>query len=141
MDYKKRMKSKIIMGAIYVILGIALIISSNILNSESLNAGYISTIGTVFTTMGIALLIKFIRIARDPELSRKFEVAAKDERNIMLDSKARGLAFAVYVVCAAIAIIVCGILYKQKEALIISYNLCALVFLYWLCHIILSRKY
>ena len=141
MDYKKKMKSKIIMGVIYAVLGIALIISANIPGAEGLNTGYISSLGTAFTTIGIVFIVKYIRILRNPELLHKYEVAAKDERNIMLDSKARGLAFAVYVVCAAVAMIVCSIFYKQREAMIIGFNLCAIVFLYWICYVILSKKY
>ncbi len=140
MDYNKKIKQRIIISAVYAILGIAITISANIFG-DKVNGGYLYSLGCAFTISGAALLVKFIRIKRSPELMRKFEVSARDERNIMIADKARVYAFGAYSIGAATAIIICSIFYMQREALIVALNLCALVLLYVLFSIILHKKY
>lgn len=140
MDYNKKIRNNIIMAVIYAVLGIAIMLSAVIFD-DRVNTGYLSSLGSCFTVIGIVMFIKFIRIKRNPELMRKFQVSANDERNIMIADKARVYAFGAYSVGAATAIIVCSIFYMQREALIVTYNLCALVLLYVLFSVILHKKY
>ncbi len=140
MDYNKKIRQRIIISAVYAVLGIAITISANIFG-DKVNGGYMYSLGCAFTILGAALLVKFIRIKRSPELMRKFEVSASDERNIMIADKARVYAFGAYSICAALAIVVFSIFYMQREALIVTCNLCAIVLLYLLFTIILRKKY
>ena len=80
MDCKKKVRNNMIMAVIYIILGLALIICACVVSSK-VDTGYISSLGSCFTILGFAMLVKFIRIKRDPELMRKFEITLKDERN------------------------------------------------------------
>lgn len=69
------------------------------------------------------------------------EIAEKDERNIMLWTQARSWAFGIYTILAGGAIMVLYAIHMEFAGQIIAYALCALVFIYWVCYMILRRKY
>ena len=59
----------------------------------------------------------------------------------MLWEKARSLTFAIYICAAAIAMIVCFLLNMEFAGQLIAYNICGIVFIYWVCYAIIKRKY
>ncbi|MCC8169961.1 MAG: hypothetical protein LIO59_06320 [Oscillospiraceae bacterium] len=59
----------------------------------------------------------------------------------MLQTHARSSAFGIYIIAAAAAIVALYLIKMNFAAQIIAYTVCALVFIYWICHMILSRQY
>ncbi len=136
MDYKKRLKIRKIAGIILALIGVAFIIAAVLTQKELL-----STYGAVFFAIGIARVVKLHRIAKNEELSRKMEIAETDERNIKIWTEARSLAFAVYIILAAVAIMVCSLLDMRTVVNVVSYCLFGFAAVYWICYFFVRRKY
>lgn len=69
------------------------------------------------------MIVKNIRIFKSTENFIEKEIAEKDERNIMIWTKARSLTFSVYAVIAGIAIIVLYTV-NRNSGTSVAYNLC-----------------
>ena len=67
------------------------------------------------------MIVKNIRIFKSTENFIEKEIAEKDERNIMIWTKARSLTFSVYAVIAGIAIIVLYTVNMEYAAQVIAY--------------------
>ena len=97
--------------------------------------------GTAFGACGLVMIVKNIRIFKSTENFIEKEIAEKDERNIMIWTKARSLTFSVYAVIAGIAIIVLYAVNMEYAAQVIAYNLCGVLVIYWICYFIIRNKY
>ena len=97
--------------------------------------------GTAFGTCGLVMIVKNIRIFKSTDNFIEKEIAEKDERNIMIWTKARSLTFSVYAVIAGIAIIVLYTVNMEYAAQVIAYNLCGVLVIYWICYFIIRNKY
>ncbi|MBQ8300712.1 MAG: hypothetical protein IJX57_01925, partial [Clostridia bacterium] len=75
------------------------------------------------------------------ESIRRQEIIENDERNIALWTNARSLAFAVYIMLAAMTIVIFYILKMYYIAKIIGLMLSAFVLIYWICYYIISKRY
>lgn len=135
MEYKKKLKTRQYVAYGYILLGIALTVAANI---WSMDMAF--TFGAVFLAMGIARTVQYRRLLNDPEKIRRQEIAEKDERNIMLWTKARSLAFAVYVIAAGIAVIVLQLMDMEQAANIVSLCMMGFIVIYWICYFIIVKK-
>lgn len=135
MEYKKKLKTRQYVAYGYILLGIALTVAANI---WSMDMAF--TFGAVFLAMGIARTVQYRRLLNDPEKIRRQEIAEKDERNIMLWTKARSLAFAVYVIAAGIAVIALNLMEMTQAANIVSWCLLGFIAIYWICYFIVVKK-
>ena len=138
MEFKKKIKQRICLAVVYLVIGATLCVLSymSIIKNE-----YMSAFGAAFAVAGLAKIIQNARLMSNPDKMQLRAVAEKDERNIMLWEKARSLTFAVYICAAAAAMIVCLLLDMELAGRIIAYNICGLVFIYWICYAIIKRKY
>ena len=138
MEFKKKIKQRICLSVIYLILGIVLCV----LNYMDITTNkFVSTFGAALAVAGLAKIIQNARLMSSADKMQLRETAEKDERNIMLWEKARSLTFAVYIFVAAIAMVVCLLLELEFAGQIIAYNICGIVFVYWICYAIIKRKY
>ena len=138
MDFKKKIKTRICLGIIYLLIGAGLCI---VCYTGVADNKFISSFGAALSVVGIARIIQYARLLSDPERMKSRAIAEKDERNIMLWEKARSLTFAIYISVAAAAMIVCLMLNFEFAGQIIAYNICGFVFIYWICYAIIKRKY
>lgn len=122
----------------YVIIGVLFVVltSIGIIKNEVMLA-----FGTAFGACGLMMIVKNIRIFKSTENFIEKEIAEKDERNIMIWTKARSLTFSVYAVIAGIAIIVLYTVNMEYAAQVIAYNLCGVLVIYGICYFIIRNKY
>ena len=135
MDYKKKLKARLNTAIIMISTGIIFIVSS--VFSE---ADMASTFGAVFLVMGIARVVQYRRLLNDPEEMRRREIIETDERNVMLWTKARSLAFVVYIIALGIAVIALQLMEMTRAADIVSLCLMGFVVIYWVCYFIIVKK-
>ena len=72
---------------------------------------------------------------------RKQELAESDERTRMIAERARSWAFSYALMGAGIVVIVLNVMGKHDEALPFAWYVCGMTVLYWLCFIIIQKKY
>jgi len=90
--------------------------------------------------VGIARIRHYFLITKNEETIQKREVAESDERNIYISSKARSIAFYIYVLAVSLAVIVFHILGKTEIAVFLSYTVCLLLAIYWITYFIVRKK-
>ena len=135
MDYKKKLKTRLNTAIIMISVGIIFTVSSIFADSEMA-----STFGAVFLVMGIARVVQYKRLLNDPEEMRRREIVETDERNVMLWTKARSLAFVIYIIALGIAVIVLQLVEMSQAANIVSWCLMGFVVIYWICYFIIVKK-
>ena len=138
MEFKNKIKTRIYLAVIYIAIGVIFCTVSYMSEAEN---EFISVFGAALAVSGIARIIQYTRLMKNPELMESRAIAEKDERNVMLWEKARSLTFAVYIAAAAVAMIVCFMLNFEFAGRVIAYTICGLVLIYWICYAIIKRKY
>lgn len=137
MTFKKKLKFRLYTAITYLLAGI--IMAALFLLRINKNE-FIFTFGIVLATMGLLRLISYKKITKNDESVHQQEIAEKDERNIAIMHKAKSMAFGIYVFTAAIAVIIFQFLGKNDLCNIIAINMCAIVFLYWICYFIFQKN-
>ncbi len=136
MEFRKKLKVRLYTAIVYVLLGIAMIAISWWKGNEML-----SSLGLVFTVMGLARIAQYKRITRSEDSIKQREIAETDERNVKLWKEARALAFSMYIFLGCITLIVLHLLNMAEAAMWIGYSVLSFVAIYWLCYAYISRKY
>lgn len=138
MDFRQKLKTRFYYAVAYIVIGLVLTICAYVTKSKNY---FISSFGIALIVCGIMRLIQYFRITKNEKSFKKQEITETDERNIMLAHRARSLAFVVYIVLTGTAVIILSIAGKHESAQLISYSICLLVALYWICYHILRKKY
>lgn len=136
MNFKKRIKIRLYVGIIYILLGIAMIVSSALTND---NKSFFSSFGLAFIVMGLVKVRNYKLITKNENTLRKQEIAETDERSISIVHKARSTAFTIYILCASLSVIVLALLKFSQIAMWISYAVALLVLIYWICYLIYNK--
>lgn len=136
MDYKKKLKIRLYASTVIGVIGLALIVLGNIWKNDMT-----ISFGAVYLVIAVARLVQYRKITKNADTLREREIAEKDERNVLLWTKARSLAFSVYILLASTASVILYALGIETEARVLAYSLFAFVFIYWICYFIISRKY
>ena len=103
--------------------------------------GVLTGIGSGILAVGLVQLFRAFRIERDPELKKRFETAAKDERYAFISMKAKEAAFAIYLIIAGVLCMAFLVLGYEREGMLAATSICALVILYTVMFRILAKKY
>lgn len=138
MKFKKRMSVNVFIFAADVILGMAMAVLgfAGIIEND-----FFQSFGAALAVAGIVKLIQYIRIIKNEKVMEKYETSAKDERNIMLSMKAKSTAYTIFILLAAVAIIVLSIFNMHYVVNTIAYTVCGLVLIYLICYYIFRRIY
>ena len=138
MEFKNKMKMRIVTMAAYVIIGAVMCVTgyTGIVKND-----YVITLGAALAVCGFVKIIQLALFMRNPEKMREREIAEKDERNIMIWEKSRSLAFTVYIMAAAIAVIVLFLFNLEFAGQIVAYSVCGFLVIYLICCAIIRRKY
>ena len=137
MEFKKKLKTRLIIGIAYIVLGVAMTAVCIISKTEN---QFISSLGLALAVIGIVRIRNHFLITKNEETIRKQEIAETDERNVSIANKARAAAFILYIFMASLFVIVMGILDKIAFAQWASYSVGALVAIYWICYIVYQKK-
>ena len=120
----------IIFGAVLIALGVLEVVDS-----------FWSGMGGALIAMGAVLVIQFLRYKNDESYREKWDVETQDERNHFIRNKAWAWAGYLFVLIAAICAIVFKLLGQDLLSMAASFTVCILVLLYWICYIVLKKKY
>lgn len=137
MDFKKKLKIRLLVAISYVILGIAMIVVFNIIKTEN---NFLSSFGFALTVIGIARIRNYFLITKNEETITKRQIAENDERNISIANKAKSVAFIAYILVVCTSITVLYLFNKTQLAFILSGTVCFLLLVYWISYWIISKK-
>lgn len=137
MNFKKKLKIRLYCGIGFTLLGIAIIVISNLIRPAN---DVLSMFGLCMSVVGIARIRHYFLITKNEETIQKREIAESDERNVYVATKARSIAFYIYIVAVSLAVIVLHILGKQEIAVFLSYTVCLLITIYWITYFIVRKK-
>lgn len=136
MDFKDKIKKRIINYCTYTALGIIMILIS--MGSDN---DILQPFGAAFALMGIARAVHYSALTKNPAALKKREIAENDERNIDIAVKARSLTFTVFGVCGGLSVIALKLLKLNDASQTVAYTLCAMLVIYWLCYFAIKKKY
>ena len=120
----------IILGAVLLGFGFAEVLDS-----------FWSGMGSALMTVGVIRLALLLRYCKDEAYREEKEIEAKDERNQFIRNKAWAWAGYLFVLIAAIATIALKLLGQDLLSRVAGFALCVLMILYWLCYLVLRKKY
>lgn len=138
MDFRKKMKQRLWIAISYIALGLILVTADAVNHFENY---FFSSFGFALVIMGILRIIRHRKIMRDDQSLRKQELAESDERIRMIAERARSWVFSLSVTGAGILVIVLSILGHHDAALPFAWYVCGMCVLYWICFIIIRKKY
>ncbi len=138
MEYKKKLKVRLMVSVALLITCIGIIITSNLLADKS---SFFSPLGLGLAVISLARIRNYIIITKNEDRLRKQEIAETDERNLMIANKAKSISFYIYLLLSCIAVIVLQLLNKSEIAMYISYSVCAMLLIYWVCYLIIRKKH
>ncbi|MDY3928890.1 MAG: DUF2178 domain-containing protein [Clostridia bacterium] len=138
MKFKNKIKTRMYLAITYFVIGLILTVAGNLIGSEN---QYFSSFGAVFAVMGAAKFLQNFMLLKDDKKLQNREIEETDERNVQIWTKARSLAFIVYITLAAIAVVVLSLTNHSNESTVISYCLFSFIFIYWICYFIIRKKY
>ena len=108
-------------------------------------AGFIDQFWNGFGSglVGVAMLqiIRQMRYRSDEEYREKVDIELNDERNKYLTMKAWSWAGYLFILIMAVTTIVSKMLGYDEVTKVTSFSLCILMVLYWICYLVLRKKY
>ena len=137
MDFKKKLKIRLIFSIVYIVLGVGMIVLFNVIKTKN---SFLSSFGFALTIIGVAKVRNYILITKNDETIRKQEIAETDERNISISNKAKSISFMIYIVLVVISVIVLQFLNQTLLASILSTSVCILIIIYWISYWIINKK-
>ena len=138
MEFEKKLKTRLYLAIGYIIFGALIVLIANLHNAAD---SYFSTFGLALAVCGVVRIRNYFRITKNEESIRKQEIAESDERTIMIVHRARSMTFSLYVMLSCVAVIVLMIVGQEQLAQMISWSVCILVAIYWVCYLVLKKKY
>ena len=128
---------RIIPCIIYIILGVVLMV----LGILELVDSFWSGMGSALIAVGIVRMIHIFRYGKDESYREKKEIEAKDERHQFIRNKAWAWAGYLFVLIAAVSTIVLKLLGQDLLSVAAGFAVSILVLLYWVCYLVLKKKY
>lgn len=128
---------RIITCIIFIFLGIVLVG----LGFTEVSDPFWSGMGGALIAVGIIRIARFSRYQRDEAYREKAELEKTDERLRFLRSTAWAWAGYLFILIAAFSSIIFKLFGQDLLSVAAGSAVCILVLLYWICHLILSKKY
>lgn len=126
------------MSIFYALIGAMIIAAANIAGGENAEA---YSFGAIFGAIGIARIIRYRRLLKNPAAMAERETAENDEMNIEIMLRARGLAFSVYFIIGGIFTSAFYIAGNSAAGSIAAYAVSAMTAVYWLSYYIVRKRY
>jgi len=122
---------------VYIILGVALLA----LGIAEIVDSFWSGMGSGLLAVSILRLVQLCRIRKDETYREKVETERTDERNRFLRNKAWAWAGYLFILIAAVLIIVLRVMGQELLSMAASGAVCLMLVLYWVAYLILKKKY
>ena len=132
-DYNKR----IFLSLFWLVLGVVLIVLEIMGKIDDFWSG----MGAGFIGVGIVQIVRYARYKKDDCYKERVDTASKDERNRFIANKAWAWAGYSFVMICGVVVIVLRIAGKEMLSVACAWAVCLMLVLYWVCYLILSRKY
>ena len=132
-----RENKKIIINAVLVVIGIALIVLSVLGIMNDVFCGF----GGGLLAVGALRLFKAVKYKNNSEYKKKVDTATSDERNVFISTKAWSMAAYLFIIICVAITIVSLILSNTFYMQIATGAICTLLVLYCISYLIISRKY
>lgn len=132
-----RSDRRILMSAAWLIIGAVLICLSFAGKVDSFWNG----MGSGLAVIGVVQLLRQYRMHRNAEYREKMEVEMADERNRFLRGKAWAWAGYLYILIAAVSIIVFRVMGEEQLSAAAAFSVCLMLILLWCSYMILKKKY
>ena len=133
MNYKRRM----IWGVFWIVLGLTLTALGIVGRIDS----YWSGMGGGLLAVGVLQMVRYVKYMSNEEYREQTDVANKDERNRFISQKAWAWTGYLCVFIGAAGSIVFKLIGREDLMMFASLSVCLILFLYWICYLILGRKY
>ena len=133
MKNDKRMVAYIV----YIIFGVTLLVLGVLEIVDSFWSG----MGGALIAMGVVRMIQILRYNKDESYREKWDVETQDERNHFIRNKAWAWAGYLFVLIAAVCAIVFKLLGQDLLSIMAGFAVSILVLLYWVCYLVLKKKY
>ena len=130
-------KNDTIFAIIWLVLGLPLIG----LSIAGLVDEFWSGMGSALVVIGACRLLRAHRLKKNEEYREKMETYATDERIHFLRTKAWSWAGYLFIIISAVAVIVFRILGQDVYSTAASCAVCLMLVLYWVCYLVLKKKY
>ncbi len=137
-EYYRGMQKRLPWYVALVVIGVAMCAVSWLGMVENV---VVSSSGLTLALMGAVRIRNHILLCRRPGLLHRRAVAVQDERNIMLQNRARSMAFILFVVLMGVLALVLSLSGRQEYANMSAFSVLLLVLIYWASYYYLSRRY
>ena len=131
---KKRDK---IFGILWLVLGACFAALGIVDTLDEFWAG----MGSALLVVGAVRLLRGYRLSKSEAYREKVEISTADERMRFLRTKAWSWAGYLFIIAAAISVIVLHLLGRDLLSQAASWGVCLMVVLYWGSYFILQKKY
>jgi hypothetical protein len=128
---------RILASILYVFLGAVLLI----LGIAEVTDAFWSGMGSALIVIGILRIIQFFRYRKDDSYREKVAIERADERNRFLRNKAWAWAGYLFILIAAVSTIVFKLLGQDLLSMAAGFSVCFIMILYWVCYLVLRKKY
>lgn len=128
---------RIVAYILYLVLGVALLVLGTLEIVDSFWSG----MGGALIAMGVLRLVQFLRYRTDASYREKWDVEVQDERNHFVRNKAWAWAGYLFVMIAGVCAIVCRVVGQELLSMAACFAVGILALLYWLCYLVLKKKY
>lgn len=140
MEFKKKIKQRMIMQIVFLLLILIPSIIAFVIGNEAVR-DFVIPFAMMVTIINGAKIYSNIMLLRNEGKLKKREITEKDERNLSIAVRARGITFYISVFSACFAILMLSIFGYQREMQVIMYCLCYVLVVYYAVYHILQRKY
>ena len=100
-----------------------------------------SGMGSALLVVGALRLLRYYRLKKNDAYREKMETAVTDERNQFIRMKAWSWAGYLFIICAAVSVIVFKLLGNDLLSQASSWGVCLMLVLYWISFFVLRKKY
>lgn len=138
MEFKKKLKTRLIVAVSYIVLGLVLVAVD--LMGQTDNYFYAS-FGFTLVIMGLLRIFRHRKITADERSIRQQELTESDERTRMIAERARSWTFSLTVTLSGAIVLVLSLLGYHDESLPFAWLVCGMVTVYWICYLIIRKKY
>ena len=100
-----------------------------------------SGMGSALAIVGFLRLLRYYRLKKNAAYREKVETAITDERNQFIRVKTWSWAGYLFILCAAVAVIIFKLLGHDLISQDSSGAVCLMLVLYWISYFVLKKKY
>ena len=138
----KIIKRKLIRTIICFALGIAclIFIAFNFEKIDENLLSYLSGCSTGIIVIGVITLIKYTRIMKNQEMTKKIENTNNDERLRIINNESMAISFRISIITEAVISMICAAYNKMEIAECLGFAICFQLVLYLITYFIISKK-